>query len=51
MPMCLVSLEAITESREEKLARVYLAARVCHTGTGRAETAPVLANYGHLWWH
>lgn len=49
--MCLVSLEAITESGEEKLSRVYFAARVCHRGTGRAETALALANDGRLGWH
>lgn len=49
--VCLVSLEAITESGEEKPSRVYLAARVCHRGTGRAETAPALATDGHLRWH
>lgn len=49
--ICLVSLETITESTEEKLSRIYLAARVCHTGIGRAETAPVLASDWHLWWH
>lgn len=49
--MRLVSLEAITETGEEKLSRVYLAARMCRTGTGRAETPPVLASDWHLWWH